>query len=55
MLNIFTDGSNRKDQSGFGLVVLNETNDTLLYAKQRQCMNSTNNREELKAIIEAAR
>lgn len=53
MLNIFTDGSNRKDQSGFGLVVLNETNDTLLYAKQRQCMNSTNNREELKAIIEA--
>ena len=51
-IKIYTDGSNRKDGGGFGVVGLDENNN-LLYAKQRQCINTTNNREELKAIIEA--
>lgn len=56
MIKIYCDGSaknNGKENNtgGYGLVVFN--NDTLIYHYGEQCMNTTNNREELKALIHA--
>jgi ribonuclease HI len=54
---IYTDGScsgNGKTENtgGFGVVVLDD-NENLLTAYQKQSENTTNNREELKAIVYA--
>lgn len=49
--HIYTDGSCRQSGCGFGVVGL--FNKKMLFAHQEQCQNSTNNREELKAIIAA--
>ena len=54
---IYTDGSclgNGKEQNtgGFGVVVL-DNNENLLYTYSKQGVNTTNNREELKAILYA--
>ena len=54
---IYTDGSclgNGKDHNtgGFGVVVL-DNNENLLYTYSKQCADTTNNREELKAILYA--
>lgn len=52
---IYTDGSclgNGKTHNtgGFGVVVL-DNNENLLYTYSKQCADTTNNREELKAIL----
>ena len=49
--HIYTDGSCRQSCCGFGVVGLFDKK--MLFAHQEQCQNSTNNREELKAIIAA--
>lgn len=56
MIKIYTDGSaknNGKQNStgGFGVVVFKD--DKIIYAYKEQCKNTTNNREELKAILHA--
>ena len=52
---IYTDGSclgNGKSHNtgGFGVVVL-DNNENLVYTYSKQCADTTNNREELKAIL----
>ena len=52
---IYTDGScagNGKavNSGGFGVVVL-DNDENLLYTYNKRCENTTNNREELKAIL----
>lgn len=52
---IYTDGSCRKNgkesnQGGFGVVVL-DNNENLIYNYSKSCENTTNNREEIKAIL----
>lgn len=52
---IYTDGSctgNGKavNSGGFGVVVL-DNNENLVYTYNKRCENTTNNREELKAIL----
>ena len=54
---IYTDGSclgNGKSHNtgGFGVVVL-DNNENLVYTYSKQCADTTNNREELKAILYA--
>lgn len=54
---IYTDGScngNGKavNSGGFGVVVL-DNNENIIYTYSERCENTTNNREELKAIIYA--
>lgn len=56
MIKIYTDGSaknNGKQNStgGFGVVVFKD--DKIIYSYKEQCKNTTNNREELKAILHA--
>lgn len=58
MLNIYIDGASHPhtDQNGgFGMVILNEENvpQILLYSHRESSTNTTNNREELKAMIHA--
>lgn len=61
MIKIFTDGSTRggknqrgaENKGGFGVVVMNEEETRVLYASGYQCVNTTNNRMELRAILEA--
>ena len=55
---IYTDGACRnngkaKNSVGFGVVAVDETTDELVFAHRRLCENTTNNREELKAILYA--
>lgn len=55
MLNIYCDGAcsgNGKESSsgGFGIAILNKE-DKVLFTHSEYCENTTNNREELKAII----
>lgn len=54
-MTIYTDGScinNGKENSkgGFGVIVL-DNSENLLYNYNKSCENTTNNREELKAIL----
>ena len=61
MITVYTDGSTRKNGSkdapgGFGVVVLEswdgvDDTATIIDAKQEQSVGTTNNREEMKAII----
>lgn len=56
MIKIYTDGSARNNgkqnsTGGFGVIVFKD-NDIIYYYKE-QCKNTTNNREELKAILHA--
>ena len=44
-----------KNSGGFGVVAVDETTDELVFIHRRLCENTTNNREELKAIIHALR
>lgn len=53
---IYTDGSclangRTENTGGFGVVVVDEDTDELLYVYQKSSQNTTNNREELKAIL----
>ena len=51
MLTIYTDGSCIGDNSGgFGVVVLDEDN-TIFKLHSERCAETTNNREEIKAIL----
>jgi ribonuclease HI len=49
---IYTDGSAHPNPGpgGFGVVVL-DNNEKLLYNYNKSCENTTNNREEIKAIL----
>ena len=51
---IYTDGSAHPNPGpgGFGVVAL-DNNENLLYTYSKQCAGTTNNREELKAILYA--
>ena len=51
---IYTDGSSHPNPGpgGFGVVVL-DNNENLVYTYSKQCADTTNNREELKAILYA--
>jgi len=56
MIKMFCDGSakdNGKENNigGYGLVIFRD--DTLIYHHGEQCIDTTNNREELKALIHA--
>ena len=53
---IYTDGGcsgngKAKNTGGFGVVVIDETADKLVFAYNKLCENTTNNREEIKAIL----
>lgn len=52
---IYTDGSclgngTQNSRGGFGVVVL-DNNENLIYTYSKKCENTTNNREEIKAIL----
>ena len=51
---IYTDGSSHPNPGpgGFGVVVL-DNSENLVYTYSKQCADTTNNREELKAILYA--
>ena len=54
---IYTDGScsgngTQHSRGGFGVVVL-DNNENLIYTYNKKCENTTNNREEIKAILYA--
>lgn len=53
MLYIYTDGSCRGNpgNGGYGVVIIKDNK--ILYSHHEQCENTTNNREELKAILHA--
>ena len=51
MITIYTDGSKRKEGGGFGVAALKDN--IIINAHQEQAAETTNNREELKAIIYA--
>lgn len=55
MIKIYTDGSCKKNpgSGGFGVVILNEETKVLEYFYNEKCSETTNNREELKAILHA--
>lgn len=56
MLYIFTDGSckkNPKGPGGYSIIVMDKDNTEIFYAMNKKINSTTNNREELKAIIEA--
>lgn len=56
MINIYIDGASHPhtDQSGgYGMVVLNDSSTQLIYSHRESSENTTNNREELKAMIHA--
>lgn len=53
---IYTDGSccgngSTASRGGFGVVVVNENTNQAIATYQKHCENTTNNREELKAIL----
>lgn len=52
---IYIDGSSRGNPGpgGFGLVILSEDERRIEYKYSKHCDNTTNNREELKALIQA--
>ena len=56
MIKIYTDGacSGNPGPGGYGLVILKDDN-IIKWRKSAFCANTTNNREEMKAIIEAFR
>ena len=49
MITIYTDGSKRKEGGGFGVAALKDN--IIINAHQEQTAKTTNNREELKAIL----
>lgn len=56
MIKMYCDGSSKdngkeNNTGGYGLVIFRD--DTLIYHYGEQCTNTTNNREELKALIHA--
>lgn len=51
MIKIYTDGSASKKGCGFGMVVFE--NEKLKFFHSDHCEDSTNNREEIKAILDA--
>ena len=53
VINIYTDGgcSGNPGPGGFGVAAFQ--NDKLIYEYNKMCSNTTNNREELKAILHA--
>ena len=53
IINIYTDGgcSGNPGPGGFGVAAFQ--NDKLIYEYNKMCSNTTNNREELKAILHA--
>ena len=51
MIKIYTDGSASKKSCGFGMVVFED--EKLKFFHHDHCEESTNNREEMKAIIDA--
>lgn len=56
MIKMYCDGSSKdngkeNNTGGYGLVIFRD--DTLIYHYGEQCVNTTNNREELKALIHA--
>ena len=53
MIEIYTDGSSRGNpgRGGYGVVAIKDNK--ILYSHSEQCDNTTNNREELKAILHA--
>lgn len=56
MIKIYCDGSSKdngkeNNTGGYGLVIFRD--DTLIYHYGEQCIDTTNNREELKALIHA--
>ena len=58
MIHIYCDGStqgngNKYAHGGFGVIVFNNTTNSVEYKYSRQSDGTTNNREELKAIIHA--
>lgn len=56
MIMFYTDGSCRKNPGpgGFGVVVMNDQEPNVIkYTYSEQCEHTTNNREELKAILHA--
>ena len=61
MIKIFTDGSTRggknmrgaQNSGGFGIVIMDEDENTIYHAISYQTKNTTNNRMELQAIYEA--
>ena len=55
---IYTDGAcsgngKIKNNGGFGVVAVDEVTNELVFAYRKLCENTTNNREELKAILYA--
>ena len=56
MIMFYTDGSCRKNPGpgGFGVVAMNDQEPNVIkYTYSEQCEHTTNNREELKAILHA--
>ena len=51
MIKIYTDGSANKKSCGFGMVVFED--EKLKFFHSDHCEDSTNNREEIKAILDA--
>ena len=52
---IYTDGACRGNPGpgGYGVVVIDQKNNCIIKTFSETCLNTTNNREELKAIIKA--
>ena len=56
MIVVYTDGSCKNNGNldaigGYGLVEINEDTNTVLYCKSKKTEMTTNNREELKAVL----
>ena len=55
MLYIYTDGSckNNPGTGAFGVIIMDETKSVVIHAYRKEDNNTTNNREELKALLYA--
>lgn len=55
MLYIYTDGSckNNPGAGAFGVIIMDETKSVVIHAYRKEDNNTTNNREELKALLYA--
>lgn len=55
MLYIYTDGSckNNPGAGAFGVIIMDETKSIVIHAYRKENSNTTNNREELKALLYA--
>ena len=55
MLYIYTDGSckNNPGAGAFGVIIMDETKSVVMHAYRKEDNNTTNNREELKALLYA--